>query len=91
MNRGYRIKKGGLGTVNIIVKLQLMLKNHAKISKEHRRGLDFQSSLIHANAFDNASVIVYKFVHGIHYRLAIELLSMLYNFAVVDKLQVVGE
>ena len=45
MNNGYSIRKGGVGTVNIIVKLQPMLIIHAKISSVHLRGLLFQSSL----------------------------------------------
>jgi hypothetical protein len=48
MNSGYRIKKGGVGTVNIIVTEQPILMNHAKISRKQRRGLLRQSSLIQA-------------------------------------------
>jgi hypothetical protein len=46
INKGYRIKNGGLGTVSIIVKAQPILKNQAKTSNTHRMGFSFQSSLI---------------------------------------------
>jgi hypothetical protein len=46
MNRGYKIKNGGLGTVSIMVKAQPMLRNQAKISSTHRTGFSRQSSLM---------------------------------------------
>lgn len=46
INSGYKIKKGGLGTVSIITTEHVMLKNHASISNAHLTGCDFQSSRI---------------------------------------------
>ena len=44
INNGYSIRKGGVGTVNIMVTLHPMLRNQARISSTHLTGLDFQSS-----------------------------------------------
>lgn len=51
INSGYNIKNGGVGTVNIMVKLQPILRNQASISKKHRMGFDRQSSCIQAKVF----------------------------------------
>lgn len=59
INKGYKIKKGGVGTVNIIVNEQPILKTHASISRKQRRGLDFQSSLIHVIVLKTNSFIIF--------------------------------
>jgi hypothetical protein len=46
INSGYSIINGGLGRVNIMVKLHPMLMNQAKISSTHRTGCERQSSCI---------------------------------------------
>lgn len=55
INNGYRIRKGGVGTVSIIVKLQAMLSTQAKISRKHRTGLLAQSSRIQSRVFLKSS------------------------------------
>jgi hypothetical protein len=46
INNGYNIRKGGVGTVSIIVNAQPMLRNQANISSTHLVGLERQSSCI---------------------------------------------
>ena len=57
INKGYKIKNGGLGTVSIMVNAQPMLRNQAKISNAQRTGFDRQSSLIQFATPNNNSRI----------------------------------
>jgi hypothetical protein len=68
MNNGYRIKKGGFGTVSIIVKLQPILSIHARISSVHLSGLLFQSSLTQSLMLYTASAIKESYLLFPRYR-----------------------
>ena len=57
IHTGYKINKGGLGTVIAIVKLQPIEIAHANNSTQKRNRLLSQSFLIHSNVESNISFI----------------------------------
>ena len=57
INNGYKIKNGGVGTVNIMVTLHPMLRNQATISNTHLTGLLFQSLRIQLTTLCNILVV----------------------------------
>ena len=57
INKGYKIKNGGEGTVSIMVTAQPMLRNHATISNTHLTGLLFQSLRIQLITLCNILVV----------------------------------
>jgi hypothetical protein len=57
MNNGYKIRKGGFGTVKAIVMLHAILIAHATISRENLNGYALKSSVIHFRVYVKKSAI----------------------------------
>lgn len=57
INNGYKIKNGGVGTVNIMVTEHPILRSQATISNTHLTGLLFQSSRIQLTTLRNILIV----------------------------------